>query len=132
MTRGTGQLQSADGTISAALAETVPDLDVSGADSAAIRLAERYAKALDQASGMEASADRVLRAVERDGDEDLAEQVSALRQRVTAQGIVERVGPKLLDVLDSLGATPKGRARLPKQPTQGGGALAAVRSARGA
>lgn len=130
MTRAAGALQAADGLVSSALAETLDGLDVTAADSAAVKLAERYAASLDQASGMQAAADRVLRAV--DGDEELTELVSALRQKVTAQGITERVGPKLLEVLDALGATPKGRARLPRKEQAGGGALAAVRSARGA
>lgn len=44
---------------------------------------------------------------------------------------LEQIGPKLLAVLESLGATPKGRSLL-KAPAGGakGGKLAAVRNAR--
>lgn len=57
---------------------------------------------------------------------------AAIDQADEPADALERLGPKLLAVLESLGATPKGRAALRKEApgAQGRGQLAAIRAAR--
>ncbi len=70
-------LRDAGELLGPAVTETIAALRLEDADTAAVKLAQRYAKAID------------------DGDDAL-----------------EKLGPKLLAVLESLGATPAARARL--------------------
>lgn len=94
-------LRPVDDLIRPAVNATIAALTLGDQDKAAVRLAERYADAIDNT-------------------EDRAE-------------VMEKLGPKLLAVLESLGATPAARARL-----RGGGGphgesrLSALRAARGA
>jgi hypothetical protein len=87
------RVRSADDLIAPAVANTIQQLqtDLSDEDAAAVRLAERYAAAIDDADDKQAALDKL--------------------------------GPKLLAVLESLGATPKGRAvigtRVPKEDVGG-------------
>jgi len=98
----TAQLRPADDLIGPAVAETINALQLAPEDAAAVQLARRYAAILDDAF--------------------------ALDDEVRTWG---DLGPKLLSVLESLGATPKARAAALK-----GGAsrvesrLAAIREAR--
>src|SRR5260221_11389279 len=83
-----------------AVTGTVAGLTLTAADGAAVKLAQRYAAAIDDA-------------------ESPAEAL-------------ERLGPRLLAVLESLGATPAGRAKLKEgRPAGGGkpGGLQALREA---
>lgn len=124
-------LQAVERLMQPAVSGTLEALELAPEDAAAAKLAETYASALDQARAVEAQADRVLRRAK--GEEpELVEEVRALRAKLSAQVTLSQVGPKLLDVLTALGASPKARASLPKGGPARGGALAAVRSARGA
>lgn len=126
-------LRSADSLLLPAVSETLEALDLSAEDAAAARLAEVYAKQLDRAGAIEAQAGKVLqKAIEDDADTELLELVGALKAKLSAQTTLAAIGPKLHDVLTSLGATPKARASLPKGGPARGGALAAIRSARSA
>lgn len=98
---GKARIRSVDTLMSAAVAETVANLDLSAEDVAAVRLAQRYAAAIDAA-----------------GADDLVV-------------VLDRLGPKLVAVLDALGATPRARATLAKVPAPPvDSKLSALRSAR--
>lgn len=77
-------LRDTDQLLYPAVCETVAvlDTDPNGADAAAVKLAKQYARAIDEASD--------------------AKQANVLRW----------LGPELLKVLESLGATPAARAAL--------------------
>lgn len=107
-------LTSADRLMAPAVATSLASLDLADEDSAAAKLAERYATELDQAAAIATHADRVLRLATETGDEDLIEQVQALRNRLTARTALENLGPKLEVLLNDLGATPMARAKLIK------------------
>lgn len=109
-----------------AVMETIGKLELDDADAGAVRLAQRYAATIDEARRLAAALDRMPYS------EDTFKAVAALKAKVDAQTVLDTLGPKLLDVLQQLGATPKARAQL-----KGGGAqrgqtsrLAALRSAR--
>ena len=74
-----------------AVAETIAGLGLLGQDSAAAKLAQRYAKTIDQAL-------------------DLGPKVYA--------GQLRWLGPELLKALEALGATPAARAALAKGTKQ--------------
>lgn len=112
-------MQSADRLLAPVVAEALGKLELAPEDGAAARLAERYAREIDGAGAVAAQADKVLRQV-RD-DPDTAELVAALRAKLGARAAVESLGPKLLQVLESLGATPKARAASRKGGGSGGG-----------
>ncbi|MEH1013057.1 hypothetical protein V6U90_08090 [Micromonospora sp. CPCC 206060] len=99
---GSGRLRSADALISPDVAETVAKLpDLTPADAAAVKLARRYAAAIDEA------------------DPEAAAEV------------LDKLGPKLLAALEALGATPRSRAaRKGGASGPGRGKLAAIREAR--
>lgn len=131
MARESGSLQSADRLLAPAVAESLAELDLEAEDAAAAKLADRYARELDQAAAVAAQAERVLKAA--DEDPELAELVAALKQKLSARSAVENLGPKLLATLDALGATPKARAAASKGGGSGGqqgGKLAALRATR--
>lgn len=131
MTPRTAGLRDASGLIAPAVAESLAKLDLPLEDRAVSKLAELYAKELDVASAIAAKAEAVLRAVNKTGDVELMEAVTALRNRLTAKATLENIGPKLLAALEALGATPKARAATGRvKVTPGGGKLAAIRSAR--
>ncbi len=92
-------LRDADELMATAVAATLDALDLTEADTAAVRLARRYAAAID--------------------DDEAALDV---------------YGPKLLAVLEALGATPAARARLKggKPADAKPSRLAQLRDARGA
>ena len=99
-------LRDADQLLYPAVCETVAvlDLDPDGKDAAAVKLAKQYARVIDCASD--------------------AKQASILRW----------LGPELLKVLESLGATPAARAAM-KKPKTGDArpnGLQKLRDARGA
>ncbi|OLT46483.1 hypothetical protein BJF85_16700 [Saccharomonospora sp. CUA-673] len=126
-------MQAADHTFAASVAETLDSLELQAEDRAAGRLAEKYARALDEARAAEVQADKVLRRLDDDDpDPELAELVSALRGKLSARTALESLGPKLLSVLDALGGSPKARASAGKTAGKGGkgGKLAELRAAR--
>jgi hypothetical protein len=89
-----------------AVEETIADLGLGSSDAAAVKLARRYARVIDQTSD--------------------AKQASVLRW----------LGPELLKVLAELGATPAARAAMTKGKKQPGddkpNRLQQLRNARGA
>ncbi|MEU5721581.1 hypothetical protein ABZ783_07140 [Micromonospora sp. NPDC047738] len=127
MAVGNARLRSADALISPDVAETLANLtDLTDTDAAAVKLARQYAAAIDNAALLAAALDEIPY------DEDLVKQVAALAAKVEAQRVLETIGPKLLQALDALGATPKARAArkggASSAPRQG--KLQALRAAR--
>lgn len=90
--------RDADTLLAPAVADTIRQLDLADEDAAAVRLARRYAAAID------------------DG----------------GPATLNELGPKLLTVLESLGATPKARAAITKGTTASDtpSRLQALRAAR--
>src|SRR5258708_11436883 len=82
-------LRDGGGLVRPAVTATVTGLTLAAADSAAVKRAQRYAAAIDDADN----------------------RAEAL----------ERLGPRLLAVLESLGATPAARARLKEGRAAGSG-----------
>lgn len=126
-------LQAADQTFAAAVAKTLDSLELQENDAATARLAEKYARELDDAQATAAQADKVLRRLDSDEvDPETVELVSALRSKLAARTALESLGPKLLAVLDALGASPKSRAQAGRGVMKGGkgGRLAELRAAR--
>jgi len=110
-----GRLRAADDLLAPAVAEMLRHLDLADEDIAAARLARRYAETIDNAAIIAADLADLA------NDEDLARRVAVLAAKVDAQTVLDTLGPKLLAVLESLGATPKARAALRKGGTQGAG-----------
>lgn len=104
-------LQPADRLLAPAVTQALGAIELEAEDVAAQKLAERYAREIDQADAAAAHADKVLRAFSADADPDLFELVKALKAKLSARVAVSDLGPKLLAALDSLGATPKARAQ---------------------
>jgi len=127
---------STDRQLHPAVVETLAALGLEAKDQAAAKLAETYARAIDGAKSVEASADAILRRArsESEGEDDpLIEQVQALRNKMRAQVALENLGPKLAAILVELQATPKARAAgSPGAPVKGKklGALSAFREGR--
>lgn len=96
-----------------AVDETLGNLDLSPQDAALARLAQQYARTIDQAAAIAAQAARLP------FDPDTAEAVEQLRKRVSAQVTMADLGPKLLAALDALQATPKSRAQAGKPAPAG-------------
>jgi hypothetical protein len=99
------KLRDADGLLLTAVATTIAELNLDDIDTAAVELAKHYAAAIDAGHCSECDADRDL----------------------------DLLGPKLLAVLESLGATPAARSKLVKggPPSRAANRLAAIREARG-
>ena len=114
-------------SVAAAVAETLAGIELTAQDRAVSRVIEGYAVLLDRAAWNAALADRALR--KAGDDPELAEMVGALKAKLAERTAWENLGPKLLAALDSVGATPKGRASLGKPAgAAGGGKLAALRA----
>lgn len=96
-------MRDAAALIAPSVTETVAALALADEDAGAVKLAERYAAAIDDAADIAAA----LAAVPY--DEDLYKRVAALEQRVRAQAVLAELGPKLLSALEALGATPRAR-----------------------
>lgn len=125
-------MQAVDRLLLPAVTSTLESLELAPEDAAAARLAESYARTLDQARAVEAQADRVLRRAKGE-DPELAEEVQALRAKLSANATLRDLGPKLLDTLTALGANPKARAGLTGKggASRGGrGKLAELRAVR--
>lgn len=118
------RLRSVDDLISPDVVEACESLEkLTPADMAAVKLARRYAATIDDAMNVAAA----LAGLNVD-DADLASRVAALSARVDVVTVMEKLGPKLLTCLESLGATP--RARSGRAVPGGGvsGKLQAVRA----
>ncbi|MEV6306472.1 hypothetical protein AB0M02_44185 [Actinoplanes sp. NPDC051861] len=133
MSAGSRWLRPADELIAPVVAEAlaaVPDL--TPADAAAKRLAACYADAIDEAATLAADAARIAGALDPD-DLTGRQMLARLEKQVEQQVVLDALGPKLLAVLDALGATPKARAA--RKGGAGGGSnvpgkLAALRGSR--
>lgn len=127
-------LQDADRHLTPAVLGTLQALDLQERDLAAAKLAETYARAIDQAKTAEAWADSVLRKVDRDSD--LGDEVHALKVKLAAKVALSDLGPKLAGLLGELGGTPRGRSAIGKgqsgPPSRSSAALAKLRSVRDA
>ncbi|HEY0638703.1 MAG TPA: hypothetical protein VGD67_13720 [Pseudonocardiaceae bacterium] len=122
---GRRRLRPVEGLLAPAVSETVQALPARPEDSAAVRLAERYAAQIDEAHQIAAELAEIVPA----GD-DQARRLDALTKRVEAHTVLSELGPRLLAVLVELGATPKARGQ--KAPAAGPSRLAALRESRGA
>ena len=112
-----------------ALDETINALDPAEMDAAAIELARVYAQQLDSAAAISARADKALRAAEKDGDEALIEQVSALRAKLGEKECIDRIGARFHALLVDLQAVPK--ARVGQKPAaKSAGTLHKLRAAK--
>lgn len=100
------RLRDADDLLAPAVATTITKLELTDVDAAAVRLAERYAATIDDATQIAAELADI------DYSEDTAKRVAALAKRVDAQAVIAELGPKLLACLEQLGATPAARSRL--------------------
>lgn len=133
MTAGFRRLRPADDLISPVVAEALSNLpDLTPADTAARHLAGRYAAAIDQASGVDV--DRIGDALDPD-DMTGRQMLARLARQVEAQAVLGELGPKLLAVLEALGATPRARAVRKGGVGNGSslpGKLAAIRDSRSA
>lgn len=100
-------LRPVDDLVLPAVRDTIVGLDkeITPADAGAVRLAQRYAAAMDDAARVAAELDAIDPL-----DEDDAARIARLAAKVTVQAVLETLGPKLLAVLEQLGATPKARA----------------------
>lgn len=130
--RERGGLQVVDRLLAPAVTASLDEIELEPEDAAAAKLAERYAREIDQADAAAAQADKVLRQID-DEDFDTRELVSALKAKLGARTAVSDLGPKLLAALAELGATPKARAAARKGGAARagkGGNLAALRASR--
>ena len=122
-------LQASDRLLAFAVVESIESLDLSPEDAALAKIAEKYAREIDGAAAAAVQADRVLREI--DDDPDLSELVGALKAKLAYRSALENLGPKLVAVLDALGATPKARASAGKGgASRGPSKLAALRATR--
>lgn len=127
-----GFLQSADELILPAVEESLAALTLTGQDQAIAQLARAYARQLDGATRAEFLARRAL-------DETPADDVMArayigeLAAKVASKELFDRIGPKLLQALESLGASPAARGRMKTggSASAGPSRLEEMRRARG-
>lgn len=125
-------LRSADELLGPALAETLGQLGLADSDAALVKLAERYAAAIDHAAELAAEADAIAEGLDPD-DLPGRQRLALLAAKVEGQTVLGNLGPKLLQALQALQATPQARAK-----RRGGGGdragpnrLQALREARG-
>lgn len=111
-----------------AVTRSLQDVPKLPRDAAAVALARRYARVIDDAQRV---------AEELDGmtpDTDAqAEAIRRLAAKVEAHSVVSDIGPKLLAALNSLGMTPQARSSTqkgdrPNAQSPAAAALAALRS----
>lgn len=115
--------------VRAALDSLPPDA-TTDADQAARALALAYARTIDEAAMLHHVAEVLVE--ESDEDYGGSRRLDLLLKATENKAVLADLGPKLLAVLTSLGATPAARAgqstgKLPARPA---GALAALRAAR--
>jgi hypothetical protein len=115
-------MSSTDRLLTPAILATLAELDLTDADAGAAQLARRMSQQIDDAAWVERAADKILEAVAEKGwvaGDSIYDEVDALRRKLSARLAVSDIGPKLLAVLDDLGATPMSRAKLSKLVPQG-------------
>jgi len=104
-------LRSADQLLAPAVEQTLAALQPDTVDAAAVRLAQRYARDIDEASLITASLEPVLRELMA-LDPKLHDRLLPLAVRIERTAVLASLGPKLLAALEQLGATPAARARV--------------------
>ncbi len=104
-----GKLQDAADLLAPAVDEALGALVLAREDHAAAQLARAYARQLDEVLRAEFLARQALEQTE---DPMARAYIQELAAKVAAKELFDRLGPKLLAVLESLGATPWARARL--------------------
>lgn len=115
------------GGLAAKVEETLQNVVSPPEDTALRALALEYARTIDRAAAIAADVAKVP------FDPESADAIEQLRKRVTAHATMADLGPKLLQALDALGATPKARAAAGKPaPPAGPSKLAALRGEAGA
>lgn len=118
----------ANAKIEPEVARTVEALRHEQPYAGAVRLALKYARAIDDAQAIAAAADRI----EIDPAEDAAayRELDKLRAKVAALTVLQDLGPRLLAVLVELRATPKARTPASAAGQDGGtsGVSASVRA----
>lgn len=124
-----GKLQDAADLLAPAVDEALSALVLGREDQAAAALARSYARQIDEALRAEFLARQALELTE---DPMTRAYIQELAAKVAAKELFDRLGPKLLVVLESLGATPWARARLKggKIPDAPESNLAKLRKAR--
>lgn len=117
--------------LAAAVAETLDALPPKPEDSAARRLARQYAEAIDYAARAQELAELAL-AETSPADIGARMYVEDLAAKVEAKELLDKLGPKLLAVLDALEATPaaRHRAKGARQPDAPRSQIQALRDAR--
>lgn len=115
-------------TLSTALDRTVKALQAEDVDAAAVRLAQLYARQIDQAAAVAKLADQALYTAREDGDLEVVDMVAALRAKLGERLALDRLGARLTALLVELHATPKSRPVKPAAP-EGSNVLAQLRLA---
>ena len=92
-----------------AVAAALRELATTPPDAAAVALARRYARDIDQAQLLTAQTTKALRDLAA-LDVDLHDRLLTLATRIEATAVLALLGPKLLAVLTELGMTPRARA----------------------
>lgn len=110
-----GRLQNAEHLLAPVVEQSLAALTLNDEDQAAAALARAYARQLDGVTRAEFLAECALQEV---GDEDPMTRlyIQGLKAKVDAKEMFDRIGPKLLAVLESLGATPAARGRMKGGP----------------
>lgn len=125
-------LRDASELLAPAVTAAISALTLTDADTATVKLAQRYADAIDQAAIAQELADRALDRIDA-GDLNARLYVQALAAKVEAKELLDKLGPKLLAVLEALGATPAARAAIARKGKPADGQpnrLAQLRAAR--
>lgn len=125
-----GKLQDAAHLLAPAVEDALGALVLSREDSAAAQLARALARQIDEALRAEYLARQALEQTE---DPMARAYIQELAAKVAAKELLDRLAPKLLAVLEALGATPAARARLKggKIPDAPESNLSKLRLARG-
>lgn len=127
-------LQDVKDLLAPTVRQTLGALPLGDADQAAAELAYRYAQQIDQAEAAAKIAERAVKSLMREDldDDDHEKYVYALAAKVEAAALLAQLGPKLLAVLESLGATPAARSKLKgvKTPDAAPSALERLRQSR--
>lgn len=113
------QLRPTEQLLGPAVAESLQQLGDDPQDVAARRLVERYAAQIDEAAV--ASAYAAQAAAVADDEPDLRQRLQALEKQLEERNAVEKLGPKLLQALESLGATAYGRSRMSRSGGESSG-----------
>ncbi len=124
-------LRDTDELLAPAVEEMLAALQSDQVDAAAVRLAQRYARDIDDARLVAASLEPVLREILA-LDPKIHDRLLSLAVRIERTTVLASLGPKLLAALEQLGATPAARSKTGAGggDRAGKGQLQALREAR--